>query len=90
MSDRIGIVTGGGADLILIPEIFFTYDSICTKIQEREKTDKHFTLVIVAEGAREKGGELVTAADQVANREARLGGIAGQAARNPLHVVLGK
>ena len=38
---------------------------------------KHFTLIIAAEGARQKGGEFVTAAGQVANREARLGGIAG-------------
>ena len=67
----------GGADVILIPEIPFTYDSICAKIQERESLDKHFTLMIVAEGAREKGGKFVTAAEQVANREARLGGIAG-------------
>ena len=66
----------GGADVILIPEIPFSYDSICAKIQEREKAGKHFTLIIVAEGAREKGGQFVTAADQVANREARLGGIA--------------
>ncbi len=65
----------GGADVILIPEIPFTYDSICAKIREREQADKHFTLIIVAEGAREKGGEFVTAGDQVANREARLGGI---------------
>ena len=66
----------GGADVILIPEIPFTYDSICAKVQEREKAGKHFTLVIAAEGAREQGGGFVTAADQVANREARLGGIA--------------
>jgi 6-phosphofructokinase 1 len=65
----------GGGDVILIPEIPFTYDSIVAKIQEREKADKHFTLIVVAEGAREKGGEFVTAAQQVANREARLGGI---------------
>jgi ATP-dependent phosphofructokinase / diphosphate-dependent phosphofructokinase len=70
----------GGADVILIPEIPFTYDSICTKIQEREKVNKHFTLIIVAEGARERGGEFVTSADQVANREARLGGIAAAVA----------
>ena len=50
----------GGADVILIPEIPFTFDSICAKIQERERADKHFTLVVVAEGAREKGGEFVT------------------------------
>jgi ATP-dependent phosphofructokinase / diphosphate-dependent phosphofructokinase len=67
----------GGADVILIPEVPFTYDSICAKIQDREKAGKHFTLVIVAEGAREKGGEFVTTGEQVANREARLGGIAG-------------
>jgi ATP-dependent phosphofructokinase / diphosphate-dependent phosphofructokinase len=66
----------GGADVILIPEIPFAYESICAKIEDREKADKHFTLIIVAEGAREKGGEFVTAAEQVANREARLGGIA--------------
>ena len=66
----------GGADVILIPEIPFTYDSICAKIKQREQAEKHFTLVIVAEGAREEGGGFITAADQVANREARLGGIA--------------
>jgi 6-phosphofructokinase 1 len=66
----------GGADVILIPEIPFTYESICRKVQERETADKHFTLVVVAEGAREKGGEFVTAAEQVSNREVRLGGIA--------------
>jgi ATP-dependent phosphofructokinase / diphosphate-dependent phosphofructokinase len=65
----------GGADVILIPEIPFTYDSITAKIQEREKMGKHFTLIIAAEGAREKGGEFVTSADAPDNREARLGGI---------------
>src|SRR5512135_1366264 len=45
----------GGADVILIPEIPFTYDSICAKIREREGLGKKFTLVTVAEGAREKG-----------------------------------
>ena len=54
----------GGADVILIPEIPFTYDSICAKVQEREKADKHFTLVIVAEGAKEKGGEFVRLANR--------------------------
>jgi 6-phosphofructokinase 1 len=65
----------GGADVILIPEIPFTYDRVCAKIQERESQDRHFTLVVVAEGAREKGADFVTSAGQEANREARLGGI---------------
>ena len=72
----------GGADVILIPEIPFTYDSIFAKIQEREEAGKHFTLIIVAEGAAEKGGEFVTAAERQANREARLGGIAPWWPRN--------
>jgi 6-phosphofructokinase 1 len=66
----------GGADVILIPEIPFSYDSICAKIQERESRGKHFTLVIVAEGAKEKDGAMVTSAAQQKDREARLGGIA--------------
>src|SRR6516225_6807780 len=41
----------GGADVILIPEIPFTYESIVAKIREREARDKKFTLVVVAEGA---------------------------------------
>src|SRR4030095_14658536 len=39
----------GGADVILIPEIPFSYESVCTKIQEREKVGKKFTIVIIAE-----------------------------------------
>lgn len=65
----------GGADVILIPEIPFNYDSIVAKIQEREEDGKLFTLVIVAEGARESGGTYVTTDEAGANREARLGGI---------------
>ena len=65
----------GGADVILIPEIPFSYESICAKIQEREKLGKHFTLVSVAEGAREKDGEFVTTGTQTKVGEVQLGGI---------------
>ena len=65
----------GGADVILIPEIPFTYDRVCAKIREREDRGKKFTLVVVAEGAREKDADFVTSGQQEANREARLGGI---------------
>jgi 6-phosphofructokinase 1 len=65
----------GGGDVILIPEVPFTYDSIVAKIREREGQGKHFTLVVVAEGAREKNAGFVTSGVQEANREARLGGI---------------
>lgn len=65
----------GGADVILLPEIPFSYEVICEKIREREAQDRHFTMIVVAEGAREKDGGFVTSASQEENREARLGGI---------------
>jgi ATP-dependent phosphofructokinase / diphosphate-dependent phosphofructokinase len=65
----------GGADVILIPEIPFSYESVCTKIKEREELGKKFTIVVVAEGAREKGHDFVTSAAETKIGEARLGGI---------------
>jgi 6-phosphofructokinase 1 len=65
----------GGGDVILIPEIPFRYEAVCAKITEREREGKHFTLVVVAEGAREQGMDYVTSGTAEANREARLGGI---------------
>jgi phosphofructokinase-like protein len=66
----------GGADVILIPEIPFSYESVCRVVTDREANGKHFTLVVVAEGAREAGRDFVTLGDTGAIREARLGGIA--------------
>jgi 6-phosphofructokinase 1 len=65
----------GGGDVILIPEIPFRYEAVCAKVVEREREGKHFTLVVVAEGAREQGKDYVTAGSAERNREARLGGI---------------
>jgi ATP-dependent phosphofructokinase / diphosphate-dependent phosphofructokinase len=59
----------------LIPEILFNYESVCAKIQERENLGKKFTMIIVAEGAREKDGGFVTSDAQTKTGEARLGGI---------------
>jgi 6-phosphofructokinase 1 len=70
----------GGADVVLIPEIPFNYDSIYNKIGEREQAGKHFSIVVVAEGARPAGEDFVTSAGQSENREARLGGIGAQVA----------
>jgi 6-phosphofructokinase 1 len=65
----------GGADVILIPEIPFSYQSVCAKIQERENVGKKFTIIIVAEGAREKDGGFITSGAHTKTGEARLGGI---------------
>jgi 6-phosphofructokinase len=64
-----------GDDVILIPEIPFRYESICAQIAGREREGKRFTLVIVAEGARERGKDFVTSGPEEKSREARLGGI---------------
>src|SRR5262245_37455986 len=65
----------GGADVILIPEVPFSYESVCGKIQERENLRKKFTLVIIAEGASEKDCGFVTSGAHTKTGEARLGGI---------------
>jgi len=65
----------GGADVILIPEIPFSYEALAAKVREREQEGKHFTVVIVAEGARELGGDFVTSGESDMIGEQRLGGI---------------
>jgi 6-phosphofructokinase 1 len=42
----------GGADVVLIPEIQFTIETICKKLRERAATGKKFSLVVVAEGVK--------------------------------------
>jgi len=42
----------GGADVILIPEIPFTFENVCQAIEARIKAGKEFSLVVVAEGAK--------------------------------------
>lgn len=49
----------GSADIILIPEIPYTLDHIVQKVKERDERGKLFTIIVVSEGAKEEGGELV-------------------------------
>jgi len=65
----------GGADVILIPELPFTYESILAKIEERRQRGRLFTIVVVAEGARPAGADFVTSGVSTKIGEARLGGI---------------
>ncbi|HSO23275.1 MAG TPA: ATP-dependent 6-phosphofructokinase [Chondromyces sp.] len=62
------------ADVVLIPEIPYDIESVCDKIMDREARGRRFSIVVVAEGARPRDGEMV-ARDQGAGREKRLGGI---------------
>lgn len=49
----------GGADVILIPEIPYDIDSVVKKIKERYRKNKKFSIIVVAEGAKPKDGEMV-------------------------------
>jgi len=49
----------GGGDVILLPEIPWTFEHVCRKILERESEGKRFTLVVAAEGATLPGAGLV-------------------------------
>src|SRR5258706_1206449 len=46
----------GGADVILIPEIPFKFESIIAKVRERVQKGRLFSLLSVSEGARPEGG----------------------------------
>lgn len=71
----------GSADVILLPEIPFSIDAVCEKILRRERRGRHFSIVVVAEGARPMGGEMIYKASKGAFSEhARLGGIAAHVA----------
>ena len=71
-----GLAAGG--DVILIPEIPFTLDSIVDAVQARAARGKSFSIVVVAEGARPRGGGEVFLEGHAAQR--RFGGVAGQVA----------
>lgn len=63
----------GGADVILIPEISYTFDSICRKFARLEHEGRNFALIIVAEAVRDEKGQPVTLKDS--DGRTRYGGI---------------
>jgi 6-phosphofructokinase 1 len=75
----------GSADIILIPEIPFSFESIAHKVGLREKSGSKFTNIVVAEGALEVGKKLIY---QDA-REMRLGGV-GDHIRSNIERLTGK
>ena len=49
----------GCGDVILIPEIPYDIKKVCEAVVRREQSGKRFSIVVAAEGAKSKGGELV-------------------------------
>lgn len=71
----------GGADAILIPEIPYDINYVASKIMRRKEIGKNFSVIVVAEGAMPKDGEMVVSS-VVANSPdpIRLGGIGNKVA----------
>jgi 6-phosphofructokinase 1 len=68
----------GGADAILIPEIPFDIGIVSERLMARDKWGAKFSIVVVAEGAFPKGGEMSLIQAAHGARAERLGGIGAQ------------
>jgi phosphofructokinase-like protein len=69
----------GGADVILIPEMPFSYDLLAAHVEKRMAGGASATLIVVAEGASPKGEGYSTLKVETSG-EKRLGGIGNQVA----------
>jgi len=79
----------GGADVILIPEIPFDLAQVVERITEREKWGARFHIVVVAEGARPRGGTVSVVEEAKPGQVERLGGM-GQRVADALEKLTGK
>lgn len=67
----------GGAEICLLPEIPFDLDKIMETIHSRYETGKGFVNIVVAEGAKPKGGEVIgVRSGNKAEEHIKLGGVA--------------
>jgi ATP-dependent phosphofructokinase / diphosphate-dependent phosphofructokinase len=75
----------GSADVILIPEIPFSFESVAQKVLARERAGSRFTNIVVAEGAKEIGKSEMYSDE----KELRLGGV-GEYVRKRVEQMTGK
>lgn len=67
----------GGAEVCLIPEIPYDIDLVMQKVNSRFSNEKGFVVIVIAEGAKPKGGAVTgTASQEAGYQNIRLGGIA--------------
>jgi phosphofructokinase-like protein len=76
----------GGANVILIPEIPFSYDRVIRKITEQNSLGRKCSLVVVSEGALPEGGQPIYEGQNTGVKN--LGGIGAQVATR-LHELTG-
>jgi phosphofructokinase-like protein len=66
----------GGGDIVLIPEIPYDIEAVCDKIKDRNRSGKNFSIVVVGEGAKPEGGDMVVKRRVENSPDAvRLGGV---------------
>lgn len=66
----------GGGDIILIPEIPYRIEAVCEAVKQRNYEGKSFSIVVVGEGAKPEGGQMVVKKMvEGSPEEIRLGGI---------------
>lgn len=71
----------GGADIILIPELPYERDKICACVLARSRRGKRFSIIVAAEGAKAKDGEMVVSKRIAGSPDPiRLGGISSRLA----------
>jgi ATP-dependent phosphofructokinase / diphosphate-dependent phosphofructokinase len=68
------------SDVILMPEIPFDIDKVCAKVRSRDRAGRHFSIVVVAEGAYPVGGQEAVLGESLPGQDKRVGGIAGRIA----------
>ncbi|HHJ52151.1 MAG TPA: ATP-dependent 6-phosphofructokinase [Caldithrix abyssi] len=70
---------GGGAEVCLIPEIPYHVDKVIERINERIVNDRGFLIIVIAEGAKPVGGDVVAEElDEVGYQHKHLGGAASR------------
>ena len=78
----------GTADVILIPEIPYDIEKVAEKVRRREAKGRHFSIVVVAEGAAPVGGTRTVLETEVGKQE-KLGGV-GRVVAERLRELTGK
>lgn len=77
----LGAGIAGGGDIILLPEVPYDLAAISDKIRDRNSHGKTFSIVVVGEGAKPIGGDMVVRQRIKNSPDAiRLGGISNQVA----------
>ena len=66
----------GTADVILIPEIPYDIEKVCEKIVARGKSGRHFSIVVIAEGACPRGERPAVRGKSMPGQAVRVGGVA--------------